>query len=134
MPDRVLSATRVLDLYRLEVGFFFSSRRRHTRSDRDWSSDVCSSDLSLVRATRPGASLFAVLFLDLDRFKVVNDSLGHTIGDELLVAMAQRLKRCLRPGDTVARFGGDEFAFLLVDVRKISGAIRVAERIKEALA
>ena len=90
--------------------------------------------LSLVRATRPGASLFAVLFLDLDRFKVVNDSLGHTIGDELLVAMAQRLKRCLRPGDTVARFGGDEFAFLLVDVRKISGAIRVAERIKEALA
>ncbi|MFY9584063.1 MAG: EAL domain-containing protein [Candidatus Acidiferrales bacterium] len=90
--------------------------------------------LSLGRAKRPGASLFAVLFLDLDRFKVVNDSLGHAIGDELLVAMAQRLKRCLRPGDTVARFGGDEFAFLLVDVKKISGAIRVAERIKEALA
>jgi len=90
--------------------------------------------LSLGRAKRPGTSLFAVLFLDLDRFKVVNDSLGHTIGDELLVAMAQRLKRCLRPGDTVARFGGDEFAFLLVDVKKISGAIRVAERIKEALA
>jgi len=90
--------------------------------------------LSMGRAKRPGAGLSAVLFLDLDRFKVVNDSLGHTIGDELLVAMAQRLKRCLRPGDTVARFGGDEFALLLVDVKKIRGAIRVAERIKEALA
>lgn len=90
--------------------------------------------LSLGRAKRPGTSLFAVLFLDLDRFKVVNDSLGHTIGDKLLVAVVKRLKRCLRPGDTLARFGGDEFALLLAEVKKIGGAIRVAERIKEALA
>jgi len=92
--------------------------------------------LSMGRAQAArGPVLSAVLFLDLDRFKVVNDSLGHTIGDELLVAMAQRLKKCLRPGDTVrALLGGDEFALLLVDVKKIRGAIRVAERIKEALA
>jgi diguanylate cyclase (GGDEF)-like protein/PAS domain S-box-containing protein len=73
--------------------------------------------------------MFGVAFLDLDRFKVVNDSLGHLIGDELLVAIARRLEACVRQGDTVARLGGDEFALLLDDVSDISDATRVAERI-----
>ena len=76
---------------------------------------------------------YAVLFLDLDRFKVVNDSLGHVIGDELLIAMGQRLGTCLRQGDTIARIGGDEFAILLDGVKDVKEATRVAERIESAL-
>src|SRR5687767_1964814 len=77
--------------------------------------------------------MFAVLFLDLDRFKNINDSLGHTHGDLLLVAFAQRLEGCLRPMDTLARFGGDEFAILLSNLDDPSDAIRVAQRIQEEL-
>ncbi|HEY0808918.1 MAG TPA: EAL domain-containing protein [Longimicrobiales bacterium] len=77
---------------------------------------------------------FALLFLDLDRFKVVNDSLGHSIGDELLIAIGHRLEACLREGDSVARLGGDEFAILLDDVRDVNDATRVADRIERELA
>lgn len=76
---------------------------------------------------------FGVLFLDLDRFKVVNDSLGHQIGDQLLVATARRLESCLRPGDIVARLGGDEFAVIVDHVRHVSDATQAAERIREHL-
>jgi len=76
---------------------------------------------------------FAVLFLDLDRFKVVNDGLGHHVGDELLVAIARRIQRALREEDTVARFGGDEFAILLVDIGDVGYARDVAERIQRAI-
>ncbi len=90
-------------------------------------------DRSIRRTKRRKDYLFAVLFIDLDRFKLVNDSLGHGVGDQLLVELARRLKSCLRPGDVVARLGGDEFTVLLDDIRDASDATRVAERILEEL-
>ncbi len=75
----------------------------------------------------------AVLFLDLDRFKIINDSLGHESGDQLLVQVASRLRDSLRPGDTAARFGGDEFVVLLEDVASSEAAIAIADRIVQAL-
>ncbi|HKG38165.1 MAG TPA: EAL domain-containing protein [Conexibacter sp.] len=86
---------------------------------------------ALTRARRPGSSL-AVYFCDVDDFKDVNDSLGHETGDELLVALPPRLREGLRAGDTVARFGGDEFVILCEDLDSEGEAIRIAERIAEA--
>src|SRR5256714_2062937 len=85
------------------------------------------------RARRHAEDSFAVLFVDLDHFKVVNDSFGHLAGDELLVEVARRLAGCLRSVDTLARLGGDEFALLLEEVREPSDAARVAERLQVAL-
>lgn len=86
------------------------------------------------RRNREPEYRFALLFIDLDRFKNVNDSLGHEVGDELLIAIARRLEQCVRGVDTVARLGGDEFVVLLEDSREPDGPMRVAERITEALA
>jgi diguanylate cyclase (GGDEF)-like protein len=88
---------------------------------------------ALSVASRQSSSV-AILFLDLDQFKLVNDSLGHAAGDELLAAVSPRIEGALRPTDTVARFGGDEFAVLAEDIGNERGATRIAERIAEALA
>jgi diguanylate cyclase (GGDEF)-like protein/PAS domain S-box-containing protein len=88
---------------------------------------------SLGRAHRRKDYQFAVLFIDLDRFKVVNDSLGHTVGDELLKAITRRIERCVRPGDTVARLGGDEFTILVNDIAGSKDATRVADRVRHEL-
>ncbi len=89
--------------------------------------------LALNQAIRRKTSV-AVLFLDLDRFKLVNDSLGHSAGDELLCLLAARLNAVLRPGDTVARFGGDEFCVICDDLADPEMAINIAQRMTAALA
>ncbi len=89
--------------------------------------------LAIERSKLQHDHLFAVLFIDLDRFKNINDSLGHNTGDQLLVALSSRLGACLRPTDTIARLGGDEFAILLDGLEDWSVATSVAERIQEEL-
>ncbi|MDO8187961.1 EAL domain-containing protein [Conexibacter sp. JD483] len=86
---------------------------------------------ALRRTTREPKPRCAVLFMDVDRFKLVNDGLGHAVGDELLVALAARISALLRPADTVARLGGDEFAILLDDVTRAEDALAAAERIQQ---
>ena len=90
-------------------------------------------DQSLLRATRDPGAACAVLFLDVDRFKLVNDSISHVVGDKLLMALAARLATALRPGDTVARLRGDEFAVLLEDIADPAEAMLVATRMLRSL-
>jgi len=89
--------------------------------------------VALRRAQQNEKYLFGVLFLDLDRFKNINDSLGHPCGDELLKLVARRLEACIRQTDMVARFGGDEFAILLDAIQDASDAVRVAEKVQQAI-
>jgi diguanylate cyclase (GGDEF)-like protein/PAS domain S-box-containing protein len=87
----------------------------------------------LKRTKSQSTYLFAVLFLDLDRFKIVNDSMGHLVGDKLLVEIARRLENCVRATDTVARLGGDEFTILLENIADVEFATKVAEKIYQSL-
>jgi diguanylate cyclase (GGDEF)-like protein len=87
---------------------------------------------ALARQLRGGRSV-SLLFLDIDRFKLLNDSRGHAIGDQVLVTVAERLRQVVRPSDTVARFGGDEFVVVCEDVDGVADATRLAERIAGAL-
>lgn len=88
---------------------------------------------AIHRARRHSNYQFAVLFLDLDRFKVINDSLGHMAGDRLLVEIAQRLQRCLHSEDTIARLGGDEFAILVEDIQSVEAVLQLVERLHAEL-
>ncbi len=88
--------------------------------------------IALAQASRAHQKL-AVFFLDLDRFKDINDSLGHTTGDALLKAVAERVRRCVREGDTVARFGGDEFTLMIPRIENIEDAAKIAQKIIETL-
>ena len=87
---------------------------------------------SLARCERRNRGS-AVLFLDLDHFKQINDTLGHDVGDELLASVAERLKQCVRDGDLIARLGGDEFAIVLDDIAQADDARLVAEKIVESI-
>jgi diguanylate cyclase (GGDEF)-like protein/PAS domain S-box-containing protein len=88
---------------------------------------------ALARINQGDEYLFAILFLDLDRFKVINDSLGHHVGDQLLIALSQRLEAAIRPGDMVARLGGDEFAIILDRIKSVTDATQAAARIQHDL-
>jgi diguanylate cyclase (GGDEF)-like protein/PAS domain S-box-containing protein len=88
---------------------------------------------AVQRAQDDAEQAFAVMFLDFDRFKLINDSLGHDAGDLFLVQVAERIQHCLRPGDVVARLGGDEFALLVLDMPNERGVVSLAERMMEAL-
>jgi diguanylate cyclase (GGDEF)-like protein len=118
------------------------SKHRYAEEELSWQANhdaltgLPNRELFLERLagnlTRPGASV-AVLLADLDDFKVVNDSLGHSAGDRLISAVAERLSRALRPDDVIARFGGDEFTVLLPGVRSDEDALRIAHRLAETL-
>ncbi len=88
----------------------------------------------ITTSARRSEVLYGVLFLDTDRFKIINDSLGHIVGDQLLKVLGVKLGECIRPGDTVARLGGDEFSVLLEDITDLKDAVDVADRIHQQLA
>jgi diguanylate cyclase (GGDEF)-like protein len=123
----------------LAVDHVLVQRRLAHQADHDALTDLPNRSAFLDRLSRALGSTersdrwALVLFLDLDRFKVVNDSLGHRAGDALLCAVAARLRTAVRPGDTVARFGGDEFTMLCEEVEDEAHALRVVDRVRAAL-
>lgn len=119
---------------RMEAEAFINFQAYHDLLTRLPNRSLFKDRLS-VAITQAGrnSSRLAVMFIDLDRFKIINDSLGHTMGDRLLQAVSQRLLQCVRKGDTLSRFGGDEFTLLLPEVQDDAATTQVAEKILESL-
>lgn len=154
LKQKVHERTAELERQKLNLEREVAVRRRAEEQLRhaafhDRLTNLCNRDLLMdrldrcvTRARRNADYKFAVLFLDIDRFKEVNDSLGHTVGDELLVGIAKRIQESLRDTDTlsrvesntVSRIGGDEFVILLDGIKARTDASRVAERLQESLA
>jgi diguanylate cyclase (GGDEF)-like protein len=132
LESRVLAGSRILDLQNELLSVREELRERATH---DYLTGLPNRLLFGDRLTQKLAeasrrnSRVCVMFLDIDRFKVVNDGLGHQIGDQLLTQLASRLTKCVRDEDTVARMGGDEFTIILSDVESTADAIEVAERV-----
>ncbi|MDO4246352.1 MAG: EAL domain-containing protein [Deinococcus sp.] len=131
LEERVQARTRELEELSLQLQHDALHDSLTGLPNRALFSDRLSQ--AIARARQPGAGQYAVLFLDADRFKGINDTLGHPTGDALLIEMGQRLAGCLRSTDTVARLGGDEFTVLLEPLMYPEHATNVAQRIQEAL-
>ena len=126
-------ATEILERKRIEAELLYAAFHDSLTRLRNRAFFMQRLTKALERPAMHGATACAVLFLDLDRFKIVNDSLGHLEGDALLKEVAQRLRRCVRTQDTLARIGGDEFAILIEDAPDLATSVGIAEAIIEAL-
>ena len=141
IEERTTELTASNDLLRKEVGARLAAEKQLLHEAfHDALTGLPNRELFVDRLThtigiakRRKDYLYGVLILDIDRFKVINDSLGHIAGDQLLIAVGQRLIACVRPGDTVVRLGGDEFGILLEDVGGPGNAVYIAGRIITAL-
>ena len=142
IEERTAELTASNDMLRTEVGARIAAEKKLLHDAlHDSLTGLPNRELFVDRLThtigiakRRKDYIYAVLILDIDRFKVINESLGHQAGDQLLIATGQRLIACVRPGDTVVRLGGDEFAILLEDISGLGNAVYIAERISTALA
>lgn len=142
--EKIAEELKFLDMIANTLGNMFKQQHNEERLQRYAYYDELTSlpnrtlfinrlDECIKRNQRDADYIYAVLFLDLDRFKNINDSLGHVVGDQVLNHVAERLQHCVRQVDTVARLGGDEFAILLDDIEDISDAYHTASRIHQEL-
>ena len=130
------TVTRVGQLLQLTLQWHRSHRTLQYAATHDQLTGLANREAFLARletVTRSGEGHAAVLFIDLDRFKPINESLGHPVGDRVLALVAERLTEVLRPGDLVARIGGDEFAVLCERLTRPDDVERVADRLLEAV-
>jgi diguanylate cyclase (GGDEF)-like protein/PAS domain S-box-containing protein len=109
------------------------TERKRSEEELTYSAFLTQLEGAIAKTQFDSSYLFAILFLDLDGFKAINDRLGHTAGDHLLIEVARRLEFCLRPSDQIARLGGDEFVICLNNIHSIQDATHIAERIENAL-
>jgi len=129
----LVSLVDITELKRAEQRLFHQAFHDHLTDLPNRALFMELLNISLRRSRRSRDYLFAVLYMDIDRFKYINDSMGHLFGDRLLVSFAQTIKKCMRDSDTVARMGGDEFAVILDDIQDPSYIFTVMDRINAAL-